>query len=236
MSHIPSTWCDPDAVGVTLPESDDVEADPQTVQIPSAESFEVLRRASEEELRAQERGESIDPLESGRAAISIALTPLCQLEGAIMLGVSLLEAAVKRVEQVNDEAVEVYLPDWLFDHEGLTAGEVPDLLVERVRHDLADPVVVSTMGEEAVEQLRSGLSAIMAAQRHDAAGFSRYVNADVAPEWIIDGCQEVCVALAAHAATIGWQRPEVDVSNVFASLDMADEPELVRTLLRQARR
>jgi len=99
---------------------------------------------------------------------------------------------------------------------------------------LADPIVVSTMGEEAVEQLRSGLSAILAAQRHDAAEFSRHVNPDVDPEWLIDGCQEICVALAAHAATIGWQRPEVDVSNVFASLDMVSEPDLVRTLLRQA--
>ena len=56
------------------PETDEVEADPQTVQIPPAESFEVLRRASEEELRAQERGEQLNPLESGRAAITIALT------------------------------------------------------------------------------------------------------------------------------------------------------------------
>ncbi|BFL98593.1 hypothetical protein [Cutibacterium avidum] len=233
---IPVNWCDPDFVGAELPETDDVEADPQSVQIPPAESFEVLRRASEEELRAQERGEQIDPLESGRAAIAIALTPLCQLEGAIMLGVSLLDAVVKRVEQVDDDTVEVYLPDWLFDHEGLTSDEVPGLLVERVRRDMADPVVVSTMGEEAVEQLRSGLSAILAAQQHDAAEFSRHVNPDVDPEWIIDGCQEICVALAAHAATIGWQRPEVDVSNVFATLDMADDPDRVRTLLRQARR
>ena len=118
--------------------------------------------------------------------------------------------------------------------DNLTAADVPGLLVERVRRDLADPVVVSTMGEEAVEQLRSGLSAILAAQRHDAAEFSRHVNPDVDPEWLIDGCQEICVALAAHAATIGWQRPEVDVSNVFASLDMVSEPDLVRTLLRQA--
>ena len=46
----------------------------------------------------------------------------------------------------------------------------------------------------------------------------------------------LCLANAAtaHAATIGWQRPEVDVSNVFASLDMVSEPDLVRTLLRQA--
>ena len=71
-------------------------------------------------------------------------------------------------------------------------------------------------------------------RRHDAAEFSRHVNPDVDPEWLIDGCQEICVALAAHAATIGWQRPEVDVSNVFASLDMVSEPDLVRTLLRQA--
>lgn len=48
----PTTWCDPDDVGAPLPETDEVEADPQTVQIPPAESFEVLRRASEEELRA----------------------------------------------------------------------------------------------------------------------------------------------------------------------------------------
>ena len=82
----PTTWCDPDDVGAPLPETDEVEADPQTVQIPPAESFEVLRRASEEELRAQERGEQLNPLESGRAAITIALTPLCQLEGAVMLG------------------------------------------------------------------------------------------------------------------------------------------------------
>ena len=54
----PTTWCDPDDVGAPLPETDEVEADPQTVQIPPAESFEVLRRASEEELRAQERGSS----------------------------------------------------------------------------------------------------------------------------------------------------------------------------------
>lgn len=155
----PTTWCDPDDVGAPLPETDEVEADPQTVQIPPAESFEVLRRASEEELRAQERGEQLNPLESGRAAITIALTPLCQLEGAVMLGVSLLEAVVKRVEQVDEDAVEAYLPDWLFDHDNLTAADVPELLVERVRRDLADPVVVSTMGEEAVEQLRSGLSA-----------------------------------------------------------------------------
>ena len=47
----PTTWCDPDDVGAPLPETDEVEADPQTVQIPPAESFEVLRRASEEELR-----------------------------------------------------------------------------------------------------------------------------------------------------------------------------------------
>ena len=233
---LPVNWCDPDSVGAELPETDDVAADPQSVQIPPAESFEVLRRASEEELRAQERGEQIDPLESGRAAIAIALTPLCQLEGAIMLGVSLLDAVVKRVEQVDDDTVEVYLPDWLFDHEGLTSDEVPGLLVERVRRDMADPVVVSTMGEEAVAQLRSGLSAILAAQQHDAAEFSRHVNPDGDPEWIIDGCQEICVALAAHAATIGWQRPEVDVSNVFATLDMADDPDRVRTLLRQARR
>lgn len=213
--EIPANWCDPDSVGAELPEADDVEADPQSVQIPPAESFEVLRRASEEELRAQERGEQIDPLESGRAAIAIALTPLCQLEGAIMLGVSLLDAVVKRVEQVDDDAVEVYLPDWLFDHKGLTSDEVPGLLVE---------------------QLRSGLSAILAAQQHDAAEFSRHVNPGVDPEWIIDGCQEICVALAAHAATIGWQRPEVDVSNVFATLDMADDPDRVRTLLRKARR
>lgn len=177
---LPVNWCDPDSVGAELPETDDVEADPQSVQIPPAESFEVLRRASEEELRAQERGEQIDLLESGRAAI--ALTPLCQLEGAIMLGVSLLDAVVKRVEQVDDDTVEVYLPDWLFDHEGLTSDEVPGLLVERVRRDMADPVVVSTMGEEAVEQLRSGLSAILAAQQHDAAEFSRHVNPDVDPE------------------------------------------------------
>ena len=155
----PTTWCDPDDVGAPLPETDEVEADPQTVQIPPAESFEVLRRASEEELRAQERGEQLNPLESGRAAITIALTPLCQLEGAVMLGVSLLEAVAKRVEQVDEDAVEAYLPDWLFDHDNLTAADVPGLLVERVRRDLADPVVVSTMGEEAVEQLRSGLSA-----------------------------------------------------------------------------
>ncbi|MES6951999.1 hypothetical protein U6V65_08330 [Cutibacterium acnes] len=226
----PTTWCDPDDVGAPLPETDEVEADPQTVQIPPAESFEVLRRASEEELRAQERGEQLNPLESGRAAITIALTPLCQLEGAVMLGVSLLEAVAKRVEQVDEDAVEAYLPD----HDNLTAADVPGLLVERVRRDLADPVVVSTMGEEAVEQLRSGLSAILAAQRHDAAEFSRHVNPDVDPEWLIDGCQEICVALAAHAATIGWQRPEVDVSNVFASLDMVSEPDLVCTLLRQA--
>lgn len=148
----PTTWCDPDDVGAPLPETDEVEADPQTVQIPPAESFEVLRRASEEELRAQERGEQLNPLESGRAAITIALTPLCQLEGAVMLGVSLLEAVVKRVEQVDEDAVEAYLPDWLFDHDNLTAADVPELLVERVRRDLADPVVVSTMGEEAVEQ------------------------------------------------------------------------------------
>ena len=230
----PTTWCDPDQIGAPLPETDEVEADPQTVQIPPAESFEVLRRASEEELRAQERGEQLNPLESGRAAITIALTPLCQLEGAVMLGVSLLEAVVKRVEQVDEDAVEAYLPDWLFDHDNLTAADVPELLVERVRRDLADSVVVSTMGEEAVEQLRSGLSAILAAQRHDAAEFSRHVNPDVDPEWLIDGCQEICVALAAHAATIGWQRPEVDVSNVFASLDMVSEPDLVCTLLRQA--
>ena len=185
----PTTWCDPDQIGAPLPETDEVEADPQTVQIPPAESFEVLRRASEEELRAQERGEQLNPLESGRAAITIALTPLCQLEGAVMLGVSLLEAVVKRVEQVDEDAVEAYLPD---------------------------------------------LSAILAAQRHDVAEFSRHVNPDIDPEWLIDGCQEICVALAAHAATIGWQRPEVDVSNVFASLDMASEPDLVRTLLRQA--
>ncbi|GAE76912.1 hypothetical protein JCM18918_2745 [Cutibacterium acnes JCM 18918] len=69
-----------------------------------------------------------------------------------------------------------------FDHDNLTAADVPGLLVERVRRDLADPVVVSTMGEEAVEQLRSGLSAILAAQRHDAAEFSRHVNPDVDPE------------------------------------------------------
>lgn len=231
-----TSWCDPEALGAPLPETDEVEADPQTVQIPPAESFEVLRQVSEEELRAQERGEQLDPLESGRAAISIALTPLCQLEGAVILGVSVLEAAVKRVEQVDDDAVEVYLPDWLFDRDGLTAADVPGLLVERVRRDLADPVVVSTMGDEAVEQLRSGLSVILAAQRRDAEEFSRYVNPDVDPEWIIDGCQEICVALAAHAATIGWQRPEVDVSNVFASLDMSRDPDLVRTLLRQARR
>ena len=118
---LPVNWCDPDFVGAELPETDDVEADPQSVQIPPAESFEVLRRASEEELRAQERGEQIDPLESGRAAIAIALTPLCQLEGAIMLGVSLLDAVVKRVEQVDDDTVEVYLPDWLFDREGLAS-------------------------------------------------------------------------------------------------------------------
>ena len=237
MNDIPeahTTWCDPDEIGAPLPETDEVEADPQTVQIPPAESFEVLRRVSEEELRAQERGEQLDPLESGRAAITIALTPLCQLEGAVMLGVSLLEAAVKRVEHVDEDAVEAYLPDWLFDRDNLTAADVPGLLVERVHRDLADPVVVSTMGEEAVEQLRSGLSAILAAQRHDAAEFAHYVNPDVDPEWLIDGCQEICVALAAHAATIGWQRPEVDVSNVFASLDMASEPDLVRTLLRQA--
>lgn len=43
----PTTWCDPDDVGAPLPETDEVEADPQTVQIPPAESFEVLRRASE---------------------------------------------------------------------------------------------------------------------------------------------------------------------------------------------
>ncbi|GAE76911.1 hypothetical protein JCM18918_2744 [Cutibacterium acnes JCM 18918] len=110
----PTTWCDPDDVGAPLPETDEVEADPQTVQIPPAESFEVLRRASEEELRAQERGEQLNPLESGRAAITIALTPLCQLEGAVMLGVSLLEAVAKRVEQVDEDAVEAYLPDWLF--------------------------------------------------------------------------------------------------------------------------
>ena len=177
----PTTWCDPDDVGAPLPETDEVEADPQTVQIPPAESFEVLRRASEEELRAQERGEQLNPLESGRAAITIALTPLCQLEGAVMLGVSLLEAVAKRVEQVDEDAVEAYLPDWLFDHDNLTAADVPGLLVERVRRDLADPVVVSTMGEEAVEQLRSGLSAILAAQRHDAAEFSRHVNPDVDP-------------------------------------------------------
>ena len=93
MNDIPeahTTWCDPDEIGAPLPETDEVEADPQTVQIPPAESFEVLRRVSEEELRAQERGEQLDPLESGRAAITIALTPLCQLEGAVMLGVSLL--------------------------------------------------------------------------------------------------------------------------------------------------
>ena len=81
MNDISVNWCDPDSVGAELPQNDDVEADPQSVQIPPAESFEVLRRASEEELRAQERGEQIDPLESGRAAIAIALTPLCQLEG-----------------------------------------------------------------------------------------------------------------------------------------------------------
>lgn len=125
MNDIPeasTTWCDPDQIGAPLPETDEVEADPQTVQIPPAESFEVLRRASEEELRAQERGEQLNPLESGRAAIAIALTPLCQLEGAVMLGVSLLEAVVKRVEQVDEDAVEAYLPDWLFDHDNLTAA------------------------------------------------------------------------------------------------------------------
>lgn len=116
MNDIPeasTTWCDPDQIGAPLPETDEVEADPQTVQIPPAESFEVLRRASEEELRAQERGEQLNPLESGRAAIAIALTPLCQLEGAVMLGVSLLEAVVKRVEQVDEDAVVTYQTGFL---------------------------------------------------------------------------------------------------------------------------
>lgn len=36
MNDIPETstaWCDPDAVGASLPETDEVEADLQTVQI-----------------------------------------------------------------------------------------------------------------------------------------------------------------------------------------------------------
>ena len=37
MNDIPeasTTWCDPDQIGAPLPETDEVEADPQTVQIP----------------------------------------------------------------------------------------------------------------------------------------------------------------------------------------------------------
>lgn len=236
MTMEPDTWCDPDAVGAPLPQTDEVDTEPQSVTISPRESFEVLRQVSEDELRAQERGEQLDPMESGRAAITIALTPLCQLEGAVLVGVSLLEGAVRRVERVDEENAEVYLPDWLYGRDSLRADEVAGLLVERVERDLSDPVVVSTMGEEAVAQLRAGLSVISAARREDVDGFAGLVRPDADPEWLVDGAQEICVALAAHAATIGWERPEVDVSAVFASLELGAEPDLVRDLLRRAGR
>ena len=136
----------------------------------------------------------------------------------------MLEAVAKRVEQVDEDAWRlIYQTGFLTTTTSLLPTFLGCLSSEYVvtwLTRLSSP----PLGEEAVEQLRSGLSAILAAQRHDAAEFSRHVNPDVDPEWLIDGCQEICVALAAHAATIGWQRPEVDVSNVFASLDMVSEP------------
>lgn len=216
-----------------------------SVWVNPAEGFEVLRHVCEAEMTALEDGSSLDPVESGRAAMAIGLAPLCQVEAAVLVAVGLLDAMAERVAAGGASA---RVPGWLQEPDGvpLPADRVAPRVVARVRRDLADPVIVSTMGPAVIAQLNDGVTLIDAVRRRDREAVHSLVRGGADPQWLVDGCQQVGVALAAHATSIGWggagssggrEIPdggggtEVSATRVFAELRLSVPETLVRDLL-----